>query len=142
MDYKLEWNGFSVKNRFVSGIAFALVLIMPGAVIAESLAEVVDPAEVDMEAEDTVRMDIKEFTYEKGKVRIAPGTTIVWVNKDPVKHDVKLPVAQNDSLDAMVKTRLVGQDKRIALRFNREGSYLYICSNHPFMKGIVEVEPV
>ncbi len=141
MDYKLELIDFLPKNRSITAMVLALLLIMPGAVVAEPVAEVVDPAKVDMEAEDTVRIDVEDFTYLKGKVQVAPGTTIVWVNKDSVQHDVKLPMEQNDSLDSMVKTRLVGQGKRIALRFNREGSYLYICSIHPFMKGIVQVQP-
>jgi len=141
MDHNLQLVGFPPKNRFIAEMLFVLALIMPGAAVAGPAAEVVDPGEVDMQAEDTIRIDIKEFTYQKGKVQVAPGTTIVWVNKDPVQHDVKLPVEQNDSLASMVKTALVGQDERIALRFNKEGSYLYICSIHPFMKGVVEVQP-
>ena len=117
-----------------------MALVLPATGTAAPSAEVVDPAEVDMEAEDTIRINIKDFTYQKGKVEIAPGTTIVWVNKDPVRHDVKLPRAQNDSLSSPVKTKLVGQGKRIALRFNQEGNYLYICSIHPFMKGVVAVK--
>lgn len=129
--------------RFALVCSLFMALALPATGIAAPAAQVVDPAQVDMEAKDTIRITIKDFTYQKGKVVIAPGTTLVWVNQDPVQHDVKLPPVQNDSLDSSVKTvktKLVGQGKRIALRFNQKGNYLYICSIHPFMKGVVEVK--
>jgi plastocyanin len=81
----------------------------------------------------TKRAGIKSSTFQPGRIVIAPGTTIVWTNNDPLEHSV---TAADGSFDS----GLMPPGSTWRHTFSTLGTYPYTCRPHPFMKGIVIVK--
>jgi plastocyanin len=75
-----------------------------------------------------VTMHASEFLPRT--VTINAGDKVTWVNDDDVAHDA---VGNGWS------TSILQQYDQDSVRFNRAGTYRYICSIHPTMKGTVVV---
>ncbi len=77
------------------------------------------------------RVEIDDFSYKPRTLRIARGTTVVFVNRDGVTHTA----TGRGSFDTGRLRR--GQAARV--RFKRRGVYRYVCTIHPFMHGKIVV---
>ncbi len=75
---------------------------------------------------------IADFAYGPATVTIRVGDTVTWTNRDPVEHTA---TATNGSFD----TGLLGTDASASIRFTRAGTYAYLCTPHPDMRGTVVV---
>ena len=92
---------------------------------------------------------IENFTYVPDEIVIAPGTTVTWINKDPVPHTVTEGTLETDpaarafdsSEMAQGRMELMFQDDVWSFTFNQPGEYVYFCIPHPFMVGKVIVRP-
>ena len=76
------------------------------------------------------RVTITDFRFVPRVVTIGVGDRVTWVNDDAVEHDAD---------GAGWSTSLLAQGERDSVRFNRAGTYRYICSIHPTMTGTVVV---
>ena len=75
---------------------------------------------------------IKNLAYGKGSVTIKAGTTVEWVNDDPLAHTV---VATDSTFDS----GLIEPGATWRHLFSVPGTYTYSCRPHPFMKGTITV---
>lgn len=80
----------------------------------------------------TRSIDITKFAFTPGEITIAPGTRIVWTNRDEVPHTVT-------SKDQRLVSPGLDTDDRFEHTFSDEGDYSYYCTVHPFMTGVVHV---
>ena len=80
----------------------------------------------------TLPIDISKFAFEPMEVTVAPGTKIIWTNKDETPHTVT-------SQDRTFTSKAMDTDDTYEYTFNREGNFDYYCTVHPFMSGIVHV---
>lgn len=80
----------------------------------------------------TVDINIAKFAYEPKDITIAPGTKIVWTNKDQTPHTVT-------SNDKSFASKGLDTDDKFEHTFATEGDFSYICTVHPFMTGVVHV---
>jgi plastocyanin len=80
----------------------------------------------------TVELDIAKFAFTPKEVTVAPGTKIVWTNRDETPHTV----ASNDKSFA---SKGLDTDDKFEHTFDKEGDFSYICTVHPFMTGVVHV---
>ena len=80
----------------------------------------------------TVSLTVRGFAFPE-TLRITPGTQVVWLNADADDHDV---TAVDDTWGSPVLT--VGAS--YSRNFMEPGRYVYFCSLHPFMRGVVIVE--
>jgi plastocyanin len=114
----------NVKRRIRAGIVVAPIVLasflVPAVVVGAA-----PPA-------STVELAISKFAFAPKEITVAPGTTIVWVNRDEAPHTV---VAEGRSF----VSKGLDTDDRFAHAFEREGDFNYICSVHPFMTGVVHV---
>lgn len=83
---------------------------------------------------------ITKFEYQPAKIGVKAGTTVVWTNGDRFDHDV-LVVGRKSPAGEDTRSELVNLNGKIAMTFNEPGTYVYICSVHPFMQGEIVVEP-
>jgi plastocyanin len=113
-------------SRFARPIArWSLLALVPGAlVIAAAGFASATPA--------TLRIDISKFAFEPMEVTVAPGTKIIWTNKDDTPHTVT-------GQDRTFASRALDTDDTYEYTFNREGDFTYYCIVHPFMSGVVHV---
>jgi plastocyanin len=75
---------------------------------------------------------ITKFAFAPKEITIAPGTRVVWTNKDEAPHTVT-------SNDKSFASKGLDTDDAYEHTFDREGDFAYICTVHPFMTGVVHV---
>ncbi len=78
------------------------------------------------------QVEISRFAFAPGEVTVAPGTTVVWINRDETPHQVA------DRARAFVSPAMDSGD-RFEYTFSHEGDFAYFCTLHPFMTGVVHV---
>lgn len=81
----------------------------------------------------TEQVQIQNFSFIPETVTVHPGTKVVWTNKDPTAHTVT-------SVDKKFHSRNLKTGQQFAFTFKKPGTYNYICSIHPYMKGKIVVE--
>ena len=75
---------------------------------------------------------IKKFAFEPKEITVAPGTRIVWTNRDDTPHSV-------NSTDKSFASKGLDTGDTYEHTFASEGNFSYACSLHPFMTGIIHV---
>jgi amicyanin len=79
-------------------------------------------------------IDIRNFAYSPAALTIKKGETVTWTNQDTVRHDVRVT-----SGPVTFTSALLGKGESFSHTFDQVGTYEYICSPHPYMKGTVTV---
>jgi plastocyanin len=77
-------------------------------------------------------VDIAKFAFAPKEITIAPGTRVVWTNRDDTPHSV----ASNDKT---FSSKGLDTGDTFDHVFANEGDFNYICTVHPFMTGVVHV---
>ena len=78
------------------------------------------------------KVEIEDFAYYPDPVTIEEGGKVIWQNEDSAPHTA---TAEDGSFD----TGTLEEGKLKSESFKEPGTYPYICSIHPDMKGSVEV---
>lgn len=81
-----------------------------------------------------VDVDMKGFEFKPKTVTIAPGDEVTWENFDTAQHNA---VGQGS---ADFETPLLEKGETATEPFNDAGTFDYICTVHPEMKGKVVVQ--
>ncbi len=76
-------------------------------------------------------VDIPGRYFDPPRVTVAPGATVVWRSHDGEPHTVVAAGA--------FASPVLARHGEFAHRFDTAGSFPYVCSLHPFMRGSVEV---
>lgn len=79
-----------------------------------------------------VEIEIRELKFQPAEITVAPGTTVRWVNRDPLAHTT----TAEGSWDSGV----LEPDAVFERTFTESGRHEYLCTPHPFMTGVVIVE--
>ncbi len=80
-----------------------------------------------------VIVHIKNFAYVPASVTIKPGDSVQFVNDDSTAHTA---TASDKSFDS----GNMDQNAKWAHAFKTAGTYAYICTYHPYMKGTIVVK--
>ena len=75
---------------------------------------------------------IKDFDFAPAAVTVNVGDTVTWTNAGPSPHSA---TANDGSFD----TGVYGEGGSRSHTFDQAGTFSYICTPHPFMKGTVTV---
>lgn len=81
----------------------------------------------------TVTVDMRMLAFTPREIRIRPGESVAWVNRDPLEHTVTAD-------DGSWTSTLLGEGGRYRRTFTAPGRYTYHCTPHPQMTGVVIVE--
>jgi plastocyanin len=84
------------------------------------------------EAPRAEKVEIVDFAYDPDPVTVAVGGKVTWLNQDSAPHTA---TAEDESFD----TGTLDQGKLGSETFKEAGTFSYICTIHPTMKGTVEV---
>ena len=79
-----------------------------------------------------VDVDIAKFLFAQKEITVAPGTTVVWTNRDETPHTVA-------AADKSFGSKGLDTNDTFEHTFTKEGDFDYICTVHPFMTGVVHV---
>lgn len=85
-----------------------------------------------VEGAEVVEVEIGEFEFGPGEMRIPVGTTVRWVNKDPVGHTTA-------GREGEWRSPLLGPSESYEFTFTTPGRYDYFCTLHPYMEGVLVV---
>ena len=77
-------------------------------------------------------VSISNYAFNPPQLRVAPGTTVTWVNNDTVAHTA---TADNGLFDSGT----IQPGGSYSVIFNGAGTVTYHCAIHPEMKGSVIV---
>jgi amicyanin len=76
---------------------------------------------------------IADFSFTPGTITIDVGDTVTWNNNGPTPHSA---TANDGSFD----TGILRKGQSGSHTFAQAGTYSYICTPHPYMKGTVVVQ--
>lgn len=80
----------------------------------------------------TSTVSIREFSFRPGTKTVARGTTVVFANRDSVRHTA----TKGGSFD----TGPIKPGKAKSVRFTGKGTYRFHCKIHPEMRGKIVVD--
>lgn len=83
-------------------------------------------------ADAAAGVTIQNFSFVPASVTVPAGATITWTNQDAAPHTAT-------SVDNSFDTGTLKQGQSATLTFSKPGTFNYICSIHPFMKGTITV---
>ena len=86
-------------------------------------------------AAEAVDVKISNFKFAPASVAVKTGGTVTWTNEDSAQH-----TATDDKSTPPFDTGTLDQGDAKKVTFKKAGTYPYICTFHPFMKGTVVVE--
>ena len=81
--------------------------------------------------ESAFNVNIENFAFSPGVIKIKTGEAVIWVNNDDAPHTVT-----GDELDSGT----LNKNQQYQHAFSEPGTYEYICSFHTSMKGTVIIE--
>lgn len=79
----------------------------------------------------STQVSIKNFAFDQATVNINKGDTVTWTNNDSVPHRI---------LGDGFQSEVLSSGQSYSFTFNTAGTFSYICSIHPYMKGSVVVK--
>ena len=82
-------------------------------------------------AADTM-VAIKNFNFAMD-ITVTPGSTVTWKNLDGEPHTVV-------SADGLFRSPALDQNDSFSFKFDKPGTFKYICSVHPRMRAMVTVK--
>jgi len=92
---------------------------------------------------DTVTVRILGNSYDPKVIRIAPGTTVRWVNEDAFTYFAGeysgIHNAVSMGVDDGFASPLLAHGESYSHTFTAEGDWKYLCTPHPYMEGRIEV---
>jgi plastocyanin len=83
-------------------------------------------------ATDTT-ISIRDFAFAPTATTVTVGTTVRWKNLDGEPHTVR-------SADTSFRSDALDQNESFAFKFDKPGTYKYVCSIHPQMVGTIVVK--
>jgi plastocyanin len=113
----------TIRSR--AGRASLTALLCAASIVFIAQGQAVSPA-------TAVDVAIAKFAFAPKEITVAPGTRIVWTNRDETPHTV------TSSTKAFASKGL-DTDDTFEHTFDGEGDFAYICTVHPFMTGVVHV---
>jgi plastocyanin len=79
------------------------------------------------------QVSMKDIKFNPGTLKVKAGKTVTWTNDDSVGHDVT-----GDKFNSGGAGN-IEPGKTFAHKFAKAGTYDYVCTVHPGMKGTIKV---
>jgi len=121
----MSYVSFRNSSRLSRGFAVFALVLFAAFVMPALFASAGAPA-------PTIDLNIAKFAFAPKEITIAPGTKIIWTNRDETPHTIT-------SNDKSFASKGLDTDDKFEHTFASEGDFSYICTVHPFMTGVVHV---
>ena len=76
---------------------------------------------------------LKDFHFSPMSLTVSPGATVTWKNLDEEPHTVV-------SVEGLFRSGGLDQDDSFTFKFDKPGTYKFLCSIHPQMLGTIVVK--
>jgi plastocyanin len=84
-------------------------------------------------SDNATQIKIDNFKFGPEKLTVTKGTEVTWTNQDDIPHSIVLTVLG-------VSSKVLDTDKAFTYKFDKAGTFSYVCGLHPFMHGQVVVK--
>jgi plastocyanin len=121
-------------NRMLIVLGTALVAVTAVVFVAHERQDGQAGAQQPSTAKAGDKVQIKDFLYDPEAITVAAGTKLTFTNQDSAPHTATS--GSGGGFDTGTLTK--GQSKTINV--TKTGTFAYICTIHPFMKGTVIVK--
>jgi len=105
----------------------------PAATATTSAASATSTTAATTAAADASTISIREFMFAPTAMTVPVGTTVRWKNLDGEPHTVR-------SVDSTFASNALDQNDSFTFKFDKPGTYRYVCSIHPQMVGTIVVK--
>jgi plastocyanin len=82
---------------------------------------------------NTILIDVENFMFAPLSMTVKAGATVTWTNRDQEPHTVM-------SSDGSFRSGALDTGDSFSFKFDKPGTYQYVCTIHPRMVGTVVVE--
>ena len=82
------------------------------------------------------KVAIVDFGYSPDTITVPPGTKVTWTNTGAQPHTVTALSSDPATFDSGT----MNHGQTFSFTFEKEGTYDYVCTLHPFMTGKVIVD--
>jgi plastocyanin len=79
------------------------------------------------------QVTIDNFTFSPPALKVSRGTEVTWKNQDDIPHSIVLGAIG-------VHSKALDTDKTFSYRFDKAGTFSYVCGLHPHMHAQVVVK--
>jgi plastocyanin len=105
-----------------------------GLVLAGALALAGSPTGVSAPTTTEPEIEMEDFSFRPARMIVSPRALVVWKNRDRVAHNAQSLARVGER--PLFRTRNVGfRGEATARAPLRAGTYRYICTIHPRMRG-------
>jgi plastocyanin len=118
MTMTLEPGGFARRSLLRRALGASVVVLIS--------------AHARMAAAEGAEVVIDNFTFSPTPLTVKAGTTVTWVNRDDIPHSIVCP-------DLKMTSHPMDSDDTFSHRFEKIGTFDYLCGLHPHMHGQVVV---
>jgi plastocyanin len=84
-------------------------------------------------SDEASQIGIDNFKFGPNPLTISQGTQVTWTNHDDIPHSVVLNALG-------VHSKPMDTDGTFAYKFEKTGTFFYVCGLHPFMQAKVVVK--
>lgn len=77
---------------------------------------------------------ISNYMFKPGVLTVARGATVTWINEDEDVHTIKSKDGPETFQSPALET-----GAHYGFTFHHAGTYHYVCSVHPYMRGAIVV---
>ena len=86
-----------------------------------------------LHADTPPQVVIKNFMFQPMTLTMKAGTSLTWVNRDEEPHTVT-------SENGLFRSGAMDTNDTFTFKFDKPGTYRFLCSIHPQMVGTIVVE--
>jgi plastocyanin len=90
-------------------------------------------ADAPAPASATIRISVKEFMFAPMSLTVKAGATVTWTNLDEEPHSIL-------SESGLFRSAALDTNDSFSYTFGTPGTYRYLCTLHPRMRGTIVVE--
>jgi plastocyanin len=108
------------------------VLLLGAMAMVVSYATAAGTAAAGAAPEGSTIVMAKDFMFAPTALTVAAGSTVTWTNRDDEPHTVV-----SDS--GLFRSAALDTNESFSFRFDKPGTYRYMCSIHPRMVGTIVV---
>ena len=132
----LNGRSMSGYSRLVFCTACTVMIILAGVTGGCTSSPSPSPANTQTASPGGSAVTIKNFAFDPPALTVKTGTGVTWTNQDPAPH----AIVSDTGSPASFSSGSLATGASYTYTFTRAGTYTYICSIHPSMKGSITVQ--
>jgi plastocyanin len=78
--------------------------------------------------------------YDPSPLTVKPGTSVTWTNNDSSIHTVTSGLPEKGDVGTLFDSSLINPGMTFVHIFDKQGTFDYSCTLHPFMHGQIIVK--